>query len=423
MDGSDLITITSPPSHIAASDGPGPELHVPRPSFGTLLMDAGLITREQLYQALAEGTRTGERLGEVLIRHGLTTEEDVARILSEQFQLPFWSADDAVPSEPDGWDLLPPSEARRLEACLVQSDRGVPVAALADPSDARFNSLRQALGEQTSFAIVTSTTLASLLDRAPAQDLVEELSAAVVPEAAELAWAEAAPEVPETAEPAWAEAAPEMPETAEPIWAEAPPETSETAEQAWAEAAEVPETAEPIWAEVPPEMSETAEPAWAEAAPEVPETAETAWAEVPETADPAWAEAAPEATAATQEADAAAPDVDAEAVTRASVDGDEPRFDAGPLLVDFDGVTVTLQDNVETLRSLRLRLERLVETAAVAYRELKQCHRQLDAEQAAREQDREHITLLEQRLADRTRLLAGMKAKLGDVMSGLEPLE
>jgi hypothetical protein len=413
MDGSDLITITSPPSHIAAGDGPGPEVHVPRPSFGTLLMDAGLITREQLYQALAEGTRTGERLGEVLIRHGLTSEEDVARILSEQFQLPFLSAADAVPSEPDGWDLLPPSEARRLEACLVQSDRGVPVAALADPSDARFNSLRETLGEQTSFAIVTSTTLAGLLDRAPAQDLVEELSAAVVPEAAEPAWGEAAPEVPETAEPAWAEAAPEVPETAEPAWAGAAPEVPETAEPAWAEAApEMSETAEPIWAEAAPEMSEAAEPAWAEAAGEMSEAAE-----------PAWAEAAHEEAAATPEADAAAPDAEAEAGTRASVDADEPRFDAGPVLVDFDGVTVTLQDNVETLRSLRLRLERLVETAAVAYRELEQCHRQLDAEQAAREQDREHITLLEQQLADRTRLLAGMKAKLGDVMSGLEPLE
>jgi hypothetical protein len=380
MDGSDLITITSPPSHIGAGAGQGPEVHVPRPSFGTLLMDAGLITREQLYQALAEGTRTGERLGEVLIRHGLTSEEDVARILSEQFQLPFLNADDAVPAEPDGWDLLPPSEARRLEACLVRSDREVPVAALADPSDARFNSLRQALGEETSFAIVTSTTLASLLDGAPAQDLVEELSAGV-----------AAPGLPDAAEPAWAE----VPVAAETGWGEV-----------------VPEAAEPAWAEAAPDVSETAEPVWAEAAPEVPA--------VPE---PDWAEVAPEVPPAAPDSDAAAPDVEAEAAAHASVDADEPRLDSGTVLVDFDGVTVTLQDNVETLRSLRLRLERLVETAAVAYRELEQCHRQLDAEQAAREQDREHITLLEQQLADRTRLLAGMKAKLGDVMSGLEPLE
>jgi hypothetical protein len=144
---------------------------------------------------------------------------------------------------------------------------------------------------------------------------------------------------------------------------------------------------------------------------------------VPETAEPIWAEAGPGAAAAAPEADAAALEPEAEADARASVDADEPRLDPGTVLADFDGVTVTLQDNVETLRSLRLRLERLVETAAVAYRELEHCHQQLDAEQAAREQDREHITLLEQQLADRTRLLAGMKAKLGDVMNGLEPLE
>jgi N-acetylglucosaminyldiphosphoundecaprenol N-acetyl-beta-D-mannosaminyltransferase len=172
------MTDSLEPLAIAADDEQTPEAPAPpRPSFGTLLIDAGLVTREQLYQALAEGTRTGERLGEVLIRRGLTSEHDVARMLSDQFQLPLLDAD-SVTADPAGWDVLPSSEARRLEACVVGFAEEMPVAALADPSRARFNSLRQSLGAETRFAIVTARTLNHLLDSAPTDDLVEELSAA-----------------------------------------------------------------------------------------------------------------------------------------------------------------------------------------------------------------------------------------------------
>src|SRR5580704_4452158 len=40
------------------------EAQVQRPALGALLIDAGLVTAEQIRDALAEGLTTGERLGE-----------------------------------------------------------------------------------------------------------------------------------------------------------------------------------------------------------------------------------------------------------------------------------------------------------------------------------------------------------------------
>ena len=102
-------------------------------------------------------------------------------------------------------------------------------------------------------------------------------------------------------------------------------------------------------------------------------------------------------------------------------EADERHVDPDTILADFDGVTAKLQDSVETLKSLRVRLAHVVETSVGSFRELDACHKELDAERAAREQDQEKMRQLEEQLTDRTQLLAEMKAKLGDFMSGLEP--
>lgn len=57
--------------------------------LGELLVEAGLISEEQLHQGLQEQRRSGELLGEVMVRLGYVTEEDVARTLVQQFGIPF----------------------------------------------------------------------------------------------------------------------------------------------------------------------------------------------------------------------------------------------------------------------------------------------------------------------------------------------
>jgi type IV pilus assembly protein PilB len=57
--------------------------------LGELLIEKGLVTAEALREALAEQERTGEFLGTILVNHSIIKDEDLAKTLSEQFQMPF----------------------------------------------------------------------------------------------------------------------------------------------------------------------------------------------------------------------------------------------------------------------------------------------------------------------------------------------
>lgn len=60
-----------------------------RKRLGELLVADGLITEEQVNEALEIQQRSGEILGEILVKRGWVTESDVARCLCAQFQRPF----------------------------------------------------------------------------------------------------------------------------------------------------------------------------------------------------------------------------------------------------------------------------------------------------------------------------------------------
>ena len=55
--------------------------------IGTVLLDRELITRDQLDQALAEQTRSGERLDRVLMRMGVVDRAQILRAVGEQLRL------------------------------------------------------------------------------------------------------------------------------------------------------------------------------------------------------------------------------------------------------------------------------------------------------------------------------------------------
>ena len=52
--------------------------------LGELLVKNGLITEELLELALKEQKRTGEMLGEVLLRLGFVSEDELLKLLSRQ---------------------------------------------------------------------------------------------------------------------------------------------------------------------------------------------------------------------------------------------------------------------------------------------------------------------------------------------------
>jgi len=57
--------------------------------LGELLIERSVITQEQLQKALAVQKEEGGLLGQILVRLGFTTEEDIAQALTAQFGFPY----------------------------------------------------------------------------------------------------------------------------------------------------------------------------------------------------------------------------------------------------------------------------------------------------------------------------------------------
>jgi len=113
--------------------------------LGTLVFRAGLLPEERLEEALQEGMKTGRRLGEVLLERGWVSQTDLGRLLAGQKGLPFVELDPAA-IDPTAPPLLHPEKARLHGALPVGFEGGVPVVAVADPSnDLVIENVRRAL--------------------------------------------------------------------------------------------------------------------------------------------------------------------------------------------------------------------------------------------------------------------------------------
>ena len=137
-----------------------------RPSLASLMVEEGVATSEQLEQALAEGQQSGERLGEVVLRHGWINEAGLAGLIARQWDLSFVALS-AISLDESARALLSREACERVGACPVSYDDGVPVLAIADPSEDRFTAVREALGVPCSFFVTTGSALAGLIDQQP----------------------------------------------------------------------------------------------------------------------------------------------------------------------------------------------------------------------------------------------------------------
>jgi type IV pilus assembly protein PilB len=103
-----------------------------RKKLGECLIQAGLITHDELQEALAEHKRTGERLGAVLVRMKLTTEKQIAKALAYQLGFPHLSLADNPPDQ--AAVVLVPKDIALKRACVaVRLEKNVLTLAMADP--------------------------------------------------------------------------------------------------------------------------------------------------------------------------------------------------------------------------------------------------------------------------------------------------
>lgn len=144
-----------PPEDEAPLEDAPPVERVP---LGRLLVDAGFLTRAQLDECLFEGSKTGERIGEVVVRRNLATEDDIARLLAEQWGLDYVERS-AIWFDGNALAKLSKEDAQRWEALPTRVEGGRVVVAVAEPTEQRIAAVRELIGEETVLIVVPKSAL------------------------------------------------------------------------------------------------------------------------------------------------------------------------------------------------------------------------------------------------------------------------
>ncbi len=132
-------------------------------TLASILVDAGVITPDQVDAALVLQRSTGLRIGETLVEMGAATEEDIGWALARQLGLPFVDLSpetldaDLVRSFPEG--LL-----FRLDAVPLVNEESSLSVALADPTDTdHVDELERAADQMLTLAVATPTAIRAVL--------------------------------------------------------------------------------------------------------------------------------------------------------------------------------------------------------------------------------------------------------------------
>ncbi|WP_018131345.1 GspE/PulE family protein [Effusibacillus pohliae] len=105
-----------------------------RKRLGDLLLEFGLVTADQLEQALAEQKVTRQPLGEILTQRGWLTEEQLIEVMEFQLGIPHINID-RYEIERSVIDLVPEELARRYQVLPVKRSGNRLTLAMVDPLD------------------------------------------------------------------------------------------------------------------------------------------------------------------------------------------------------------------------------------------------------------------------------------------------
>ncbi len=126
-----------------------------RRKLGEMLLAESLITQDQLNRALEIQRATREPLGRVLLNMGVVDQEHVAQFISEQIGSEFVRLL-GMPLPDEVLQLLPASEAARLQAIPISADNGTVTVAMVDPFDViAVDEIRRRTGLAVDVAVTT----------------------------------------------------------------------------------------------------------------------------------------------------------------------------------------------------------------------------------------------------------------------------
>jgi len=100
--------------------------------LGDLLVQADMLTVKQLKKALAEQERTGEKLGEILVKKGWVTEQNIVEVLEFQLGIPHVDLSKYA-IDPKAASMISESLAKRYMLIPIQIENDRLVVAMSDP--------------------------------------------------------------------------------------------------------------------------------------------------------------------------------------------------------------------------------------------------------------------------------------------------
>ena len=117
-----------------------------RKKLGEILIDEGLISKTQLEDAVQHRKETGEPLGYILVDCSYLPEEDLARTVSSQYQLPYVELT-TIPPDKDLEELIPMRDLVMQRLLPIARFGSVVSIAVAEmPDMAVMKDLRQRTG-------------------------------------------------------------------------------------------------------------------------------------------------------------------------------------------------------------------------------------------------------------------------------------
>ncbi|MCX5902989.1 MAG: GspE/PulE family protein [Proteobacteria bacterium] len=135
-----------------------------RKLLGEMLIDEGLITAEQLNKAIVQQKQSGLRLGQLLIRLGLVTEEGIIATLGDQAGIPYVNLDNYI-IDPKVISLIPESLARSGLIIPLFKIGSTLTIAMADPLNVKaIDEARRKAGCEVDMAVSTEEQIRRAID-------------------------------------------------------------------------------------------------------------------------------------------------------------------------------------------------------------------------------------------------------------------
>jgi type IV pilus assembly protein PilB len=137
-----------------------------RQRLGAILVNSGLMTEEQLTEALLAKKELNERLGQIVVRLKMVDEEALGRALASQHGLEFLNLA-ASPPNPTSVRLLPERYASQHKALPVRFMQGGSILiAVADPTDVvALDVIKLATGSSVQLAVATASDIDAAIAR------------------------------------------------------------------------------------------------------------------------------------------------------------------------------------------------------------------------------------------------------------------